>query len=75
MVPHTLTNKFHPLDISVNKTIKVFVQNCQESLSNQVAAQLKRVANPANIKMSSKLCELKPLDASWIVDLYDNMCN
>ena len=74
MVPHTLTNKFHPLDISVNKT-KVFIQDCQESLSNQVATQLKRVANPANIKISSKLTELKPQDASWIVDLYDNMCN
>ena len=29
IVPHNLTNKFQPLDISVNKAAKTFIQNMQ----------------------------------------------
>ena len=41
IVPHNLTNKFQPLDISVNKAAKAFIQNMyNEWFSNEVATQL-----------------------------------
>jgi len=71
IVPHNLTNKFQPLDISVNKAAKAFIQNrYNEWFSNQVSIQLKKGTDPADVKVSSKLSDLKPLHASWIVDLY-----
>lgn len=74
IVPHNLTNKFQPLDISVNKAAKAFIQNrYNEWFSNQVSIQLKKGTDPADVKVSSKLSDLKPLHASWIVDLYKHM--
>ena len=68
IVPHNLTHKFQPLDISVNKAAKAFIQNLyNEWFSNQVAIQLKHGIDPADVKISSKLSDLKPLHASWIV--------
>ena len=76
IVPHNLTNKFQPLDISVNKAAKAFIQNLyNEWFSNQVAIQLKHGIDPTDVKISSKLSDLKPLHASWIVDLYDHLSN
>ena len=75
IVPHNLTNKFHPLDISVNKAAKAFIQNrYNEWFSNQVACQLKKGADPADVKISSKLSDLKPLHTAWIVDVYNHLC-
>ena len=40
-VRHNLTSKFHPLDISVNKAAKTFIQNIYNKwFSNKVATQL-----------------------------------
>ena len=76
IVPHNLTHKFQPLDISVNKAAKTFIQNLyNESFSNQVAIQLKHEIDPADVKISSKLSNLKPLHASWIVELYHHLSN
>ena len=74
IVPHNLTNKFQPLDLTVNKAAKTFIQNqYNEWFSDQVARQLKSGKDPTDIKVSSKLSDLKPLHASWIVDLYKHM--
>ena len=74
IVPHNLTNKFQPLDLTVNKAAKAFIQNqYNDWFSNQVAHQLKSGKDPANIKISSKLSDLKPLHASWIVNLHNHM--
>ena len=75
IVPHNLTNKFQPLDISVNRAAKAFIQNLYEWFSNQVAIQLKHGIDPTDVKIYSKLSDLKPLHASWIVDLYDHLSN
>ena len=76
IVPHNLTHKFQPLDISVNKAAKALIQNVyNEWFSNQVAIQLKHGIDPADVKISSKLSDLKPLHASWIVELYDHLSN
>ena len=65
IVPHNLTHKFHPLDISLNKAAKAFIQNLyNEWFSNQVAIQLKHGIDPADVKITSKLSDLKPLHAS-----------
>ena len=55
IVPHNLTNKFQPLDISVNKAAKTFMQNvCNEWFSNAVTTQLNRGVDPTKVKITSK---------------------
>ena len=41
--------------------------------SNKVAAQLNRGVSSTEVKITSKLSDLKPLHASWIVDLYEHL--
>ena len=74
IVPHNLTGKFQQLDLTVHKAAKTFIQNRYNGwLSDQVARQLKSSNDPTDIKLSSKFSDLKPLHASWIVDLYKHM--
>ena len=74
IVPHNLTNKFQPLDLTVNKAAKAFVQNqYNDWFSDQVARQLKSAKDPADIKISSKLPDMKPRHASWIFDFYTHI--
>ena len=74
IIPHNLTNKFQPLDISVHKAAKAFIQNMyNEWFSNEVATQLSGGVDPNEIKITSKFSDLKPLHASWIVDLYEHL--
>ena len=69
IVPH-LTNKFTPLDISIYKAAKAFIQNMYNKwFSNEVATQLNRGVDPTEVKITSKLTDLKPLHTSWRVDL------
>ena len=73
LVPHNLTNKSKPLDISVNKAAKAFILNMyNEWFSNEVATQLNRGVDPTKVKTTAKLSDLKPFHASWIVDLYEH---
>ena len=74
IVPHNVTNKFQPLDISVNKAAKAFIQNMYNDwFSNKVATQLNRGVDPTEVKIISKSSDLKSLHASWIVDLYEHL--
>ena len=74
IVPHNLTNKLQPLDISVSKVAKAFIQNkYNELFSNEAATQLNRGVDPTEVKITSILSDLKPLHASWIVDLYEHL--
>ena len=69
-----LTNEFQSLHISVNETAIAFIQNhYNDWFSNQVTIQIKRGADPADVKISSKLYDLKLMHTPWIVDLYDYM--
>ena len=71
IVPHNLTNKFQPLDLSVNKAAKSFIQNkYNDWFAEQVSTQLRNGKDPADVKVSSKLSDLKPLHARWVVDWY-----
>ena len=61
IVPHNLINKFQPIDISVNKAEKAFIQNMYNAwFSNEVATQLSRGVNPTEVKITSKLPDLMP---------------
>ena len=60
IVPHNLTNKFQPLDITVNKPAKSFISNkYNEWFAEQVAKQLQKGIPPADIQVSLNLGELK----------------
>ena len=74
IVPHNLTNKFQPLDISVNKAAKAFTQNMyNEWFSNEFATKLSRGVGLTVEKITSKLSGLKPSHASWIIDLNEHL--
>ena len=61
IIPHNLTSKFQPLDISVNKVIKSFISDNYNSwLANEVSKQLKAEKAAANVKVSLKLSVIKP---------------
>ena len=42
-------------------------------VSNEVATQQSRGVDHTEVKITSKLLDLKPLHASWIVDLYEHL--
>ena len=74
IVPCNLTNKFQPLDLSVNKVAKSSIQNkYNDWFPNQVFTQLQNGKHLADIKISSKLSDLKPIYARWIVDWYNHV--
>ena len=74
IVPHNLTNKFQPLDISVNKPAKAFISSKHNSwFSKQASSQLALGTEPPKAKVSAKLSDIKPSHAQWIVDLYNHM--
>ena len=69
--PH---HQISAIRLTVNKAANAFVENrYNDWFSDQVARQLKSGNGQTNIKVSSKLSDLKPLHASWIVDLYKHM--
>ena len=64
IVPHNLTIKFQPLDLSVYKAAKSFVQNkYNDWFADQVFTELQNGKYPTDVKISSKLLDLKPIHA------------
>ena len=75
IIPQNLTNKFQPLDITVNKPAKSYTANkCSAWFADDVTKQLAKSIKPAGVKVSSALSELKPVHAQWIVDVYEYLC-
>ena len=73
IVPHNLTNNFQPLDLSVNKAAKSFIQNkYNDWFADQVFTQLQNGKVPTDVNISSKLSDLKPIHVRWIVDRYNH---
>ena len=76
VVPHNLTNKFQPLDITVIKPAKSFMSSkYNEWFSKQVSQQLEQGIQPANVKVCLGLIELKLMPAKWILELYNHLCH
>ena len=74
IVPHNLTNKIQPLDLSVNKAAKSFIQNkYKDWFADQEFTQLLNGKYPTDVKISSKLLDLKPMHERWIVDWYNHV--
>ena len=71
IVPHNFTNKSKPLDLSVNKTSKSFIKY-NDWFADQVFT-LQNGKYPTDVKTSSKLSNLKPIHARWIVDWYNHV--
>ena len=74
IVPHNLTNKFQPLVLSVNKAPTSFILNkYNDWFADQVSTQLQNGTDPTDVKRLSKLSDLKPLHARWIVNWYNHV--
>ena len=71
IVPHNLTNKFQPLDLTINQKAKKFISNKFNAwYAEKVSKQLMNGRAAGDVKVSLKLSDLKPLHAKWIVDMY-----
>ena len=74
IVPHNVTNKFQPLDISINQSAKKFISNKFNAwYVDRVSKQLSNGVIPGDVKVSLKLSDLKPLHARWIVEIYNHL--
>ena len=74
IIPRSLTNKFQPLDVSVNKVAKSLISDKYNYwLANEVLKQLRAGKTAADVKVSLKLSVIKPLHAKWIVNLYNTL--
>ena len=64
IVPHNLTNKSEPLDITVNKPARSFIKDKYNMwYTEQVVKQLNEGKAPADVDVSLNLSEIKPLNA------------
>ena len=69
--PHNLRKKFQSLDLTLNKAANAFIQNqYNDWFLNQIVNQLKSGNDPANIKVSSKLPDLKAVHTGVTVNKY-----
>ena len=76
IVPHNLTNKFQPLDISINQSAKKFISNKFNAwYADRVNKQLSNRVAPGDVKVSLKLSDLKFLHARWIVETHNHLKN
>ena len=71
IVPHNLTNKFQPLDITFYKSAKIFnKEKYHKWYTEQVTKQLNEGKDPADVEVSLILSQVKPLHAKWIFEMY-----
>ena len=71
IVPHNLTNKWQPLDITFNKPAKSFIKEKYNIWhTEQVTKQLNEVKDTADVEVSLNLSQVKPLHARWIFEMY-----
>ena len=76
IVPHNLTNKFQPLDISINQSAKKFISNKFNAwYADRVKKQLSNRVAPGDVKVSLKLSDLKFVHARWIVETHNHLKN
>ena len=74
IVPCNLLNKFQPLAITaklIEKRAKSFISNKYNAwFSEHISQQLEKGIQPADVKESLEITELKTMHDKWIVDLY-----
>ena len=70
IVPHSLTNEFQPLDLTINQKAKKFVSNqFNKWYAEKVNGQLTNGKSPGDVKTSMKFSNLKPLHGKWVVEM------
>ena len=76
ILPHKLTNKFQPLDNTVNEPAKSFISSkYNEWFSKKASQQLVKGIQPADFKVSSGIIELKVMNSKWILEIYNLLCH
>ena len=74
IVPNDLKNLILIHVFSVNKIVTAFINNRYHRwFVNKVFLQLLDRTDPADVKVSLKLLDLKPLYAIWVVHLYNDI--
>ena len=74
IIPHILTNRFQPLDLSVNKLQRhTFLKSTKLGQQTKNSKQLKKGIAPPDSKVSLLLLVLKLLVAKFVIDLYRNL--
>ena len=64
IIPDNLTNKFQPLDITINQSAKKFISDKFNAwYADRISKQLSNGVAPGDVKISPKLSDLKPLHA------------
>ena len=68
IIPHNLANKFQPLDLAITQKATKFVSNqFSKWYAERVSHQLTNGKSPGDVKFY----DLKPLDAKWVVEMYE----
>ena len=71
-VPANMTHLFQPLDLTVNGSAKAFLkEKLAERFSQKIEEGLSEGKDLEDIDIPLTLSLLKPLHASWVVDLYN----
>ena len=72
-VPANMTNLFQPLDLTINRSAKAFMKKkFTEWYSLEVMKQLDNGRNAEETEVKLLLSKLKPLHASWLIELYNH---
>ena len=73
-VPNNMTSYLEPLDLTVNRSCKAFLQNqAQKWYSEQVQAQIVNGIEADKVSVDLRISVLKPLHAKWVTQFYDYM--
>ena len=74
IVQRNLTNKFQPLDITINQKAKKFIPHKFNTwYTDCVSNQLKSCAAIGKVKVPLKMSDLKPLRVHWIVETNNSL--
>ena len=70
-VPANMTNLFQPLDLTINRSTIAFMnKKFTKWYSLEIMKQLDSGKNTDEIEVKLLLSKLKPLHASWLIELY-----
>ena len=73
-IPNGCTDKFQPLDVSVNKSAKSYLrQKFSTWYVEQVNLQLSGGKQASKVQVDMRLSVMKELSAKWLEGLYDHL--
>ena len=72
-VPTNMTNHFQPLNMTINKVAKTFKEKLGNWYANEFTQELNGGAEVYSIKVKIQLTVLTPIQARWLISLYDHL--